>query len=94
MTKWAMTNARVEGPLNLTAPDPVTNAELALMLGDALHRPSLITAPAFALRFMLGEMAEAAILNGQRVLPAKALALGYTFRYPSLDNALTALFAA
>ena len=94
MTKWAMTNARVEGPLNLTAPDPVTNAELALMLGDALHRPSLITAPAFALRFMLGEMAEAAILNGQRVLPAKAQALGFTFRYPSLDDALTALFAA
>jgi uncharacterized protein (TIGR01777 family) len=94
MTKWAMTNARVDGPLNLTAPAPVTNAELAQMLGSALHRPSLITAPAFAIRLMLGEMAEAAILNGQRVLPAKAQALGFTFRYPSLDDALTALFAA
>jgi len=94
MTKWAMTNTRVAGPLNLTAPEPVTNAELALTLGSTLHRPSLITAPAFALRLMLGEMAEAAILNGQRVLPAKAQALGYTFRYPSLDDALNALFAA
>ena len=92
MTTWAMSNASVEGPLNLTAPEPVNNAELAQMLGGALHRPSLIPAPAFALRLLLGEMAEAAILKGQRVLPAKAQALGYTFRYPWLENALAALF--
>ena len=92
MTKWAMTNAIVQGPLNLTAPEPVTNAELAQALGGALHRPSLLPAPAFALRLLLGEMADAAILNGQRVLPAKALALGYTFRYRRLGEALDALF--
>jgi len=92
MTMWAMGHERVEGPLNLTAPEPVNNAELAHLLGSALHRPSFIPAPAFALRLLMGEMAEAAILNGQRVLPAKAQALGYTFRYPWLENALTELF--
>ena len=92
MTMWAMSNGSVEGPLNLTAPEPVDNAGFAHILGHALHRPSFFPAPAFALRLMLGEMAEAAILNGQRVLPAKALALGYTFRYRRLDAALDALF--
>jgi uncharacterized protein (TIGR01777 family) len=92
MTKWAMTNVAVSGPLNLTAPAPVTNSELAHALGRAMHRPSLLPAPAFALRLMLGEMADAAILNGQRVLPAQALRHGYTFRYRSLDEALEALF--
>jgi uncharacterized protein (TIGR01777 family) len=91
MTMWAMTNAAVEGPLNLTAPNPVSNAELARLLGRALHRPSFLRAPAFALRLLLGEMADAAILNGQRVLPAKALALGYRFRYERLDDALESL---
>jgi uncharacterized protein (TIGR01777 family) len=91
MTMWAMTNAAVEGPLNLTAPEPVSNAELAHLLGRALHRPSFLRAPAFALRLLLGEMADAAILNGQRVLPAKAQALGYRFRYARLADALASL---
>lgn len=92
MATWAMGNAGVDGPLNLTAPEPVNNAEFAQRLGTALRRPSFVPAPAFALRLLLGEMAEAAILRGQRVLPAKAQELGYSFRFPRLETALADLF--
>lgn len=89
---WALATAAVAGPLNLTAPNPVTNREFAQTLGRALRRPSFMPAPEFALRVMLGEMA-AMILTGQRVLPAKALALGFTFQYPTLEPALQAIYA-
>ena len=91
MTIWAMTTAAVAGPLNVTAPAPLTNAELADALGRALHRPAFVPAPAFAVRLALGEMA-ASLLEGQRVIPAKAQALGYRFTYPDVDGALAALF--
>jgi uncharacterized protein (TIGR01777 family) len=80
------------GPINLTAPAPVTNAAFARALGRALHRPAFVPTPAFVLRLALGEMAEALILGGQRALPDKAQALGYEFRYPTLDGALTAIY--
>jgi uncharacterized protein (TIGR01777 family) len=70
MVRWALASPGVQGPLNLTAPAPVTNREMATALGRALHRPSFMPAPAFALRLALGEMADAMVLNGQRVLPA------------------------
>ena len=82
------------GPLNATAPDPVTNAEFARALGRALHRPAFMPAPAFALRLMLGEMADALLLSGQRAVPAKAEALGFTFKYARLDDALAAIFGS
>lgn len=88
MTMWALTNTQVAGPLNLTAPNPVTNAELAKAIGHALHRPALVPAPAFAVRLLLGEMADAAILHGQCVIPAKAQSLGYQFLYATIDEAL------
>jgi uncharacterized protein (TIGR01777 family) len=81
------------GPINLTAPAPVTNAEFARALGRALHRPALVPTPAFVLRLALGEMADALILGGQRVLPEKAQALGYEFRYPTVETALAAIYA-
>ena len=84
--------AAVTGPVNATAPEPVTNAEFARALGRALHRPSFMPAPAFALRLMLGEMADALLLSGQRAVPAKAEALGFSFKYPQLDDALAAIF--
>lgn len=90
MTAWAIRHGAVAGPLNITAPEPVRNADLAGALGRALHRPSFIPAPAFALRLALGEMATI-VLDGQRVLPAKAQALGFTFRYPALEPALATL---
>ena len=86
-------DAAVSGPLNLTAPHPVTNREFAAALGRRLGRPASLPTPAFALRLALGEMADALILNGQRVIPERAEALGYRFQYPTVDAALAALFA-
>jgi hypothetical protein len=65
---------------------------MATALGRALHRPSFMPAPAFALRLALGEMADAGVLNGQRVLPRVAQSNGFTFKYPSLDRALGAIY--
>ena len=75
------------GPMNGTAPNPVTNRDFSKALGKALHRPAILPTPGFALKLLLGESAEV-VTNGQRVVPKKALALGYTFRYPTLDGAL------
>jgi uncharacterized protein (TIGR01777 family) len=79
------------GPLNGTAPNPVTNKDFSTALGHALHRPSVVWTPGFALRLLLGEAADV-VTTGQRVLPKKALALGYTFKYPTLDVALKQMF--
>lgn len=78
------------GAINATAPNPVTMSEFCKTLGDALNRPSWAPVPAFALRLLLGEMAEM-LLTGQRVLPAGAQKLGYTFQYPTLLKALQTL---
>jgi uncharacterized protein (TIGR01777 family) len=92
MVRWAVAAPTVSGPVNLTAPEPVTNAEFVRALGAALHRPAVLPAPAFALRIALGEMANAMILSGQRVLPAKAQTNGFTFRYPTLRPALESIY--
>jgi uncharacterized protein len=75
------------GPINATAPEPVTNRELSHELGRALHRPSALPVPAFALKLLYGEMSQI-VTTGQRVLPAKALVLGYEFKHPRLPEAL------
>jgi hypothetical protein len=93
LVRWALVTNGVSGPLNLTAPAPVTNADFGRALGHALRRPSVMPAPAFAMRLALGEMADALILGGQRVLPARAQAMGYRFRYASLEQALRAVYA-
>jgi len=92
MVRWAIDEPRINGPLNVTAPAPATNRELATALGTALRRPAFAPAPAFALRLLLGEMADALILSGQRVLPAKATRAGFQFRYPDLDSALQQMY--
>ena len=92
MVDWAMQTSHLSGPLNLTAPHPVTNAEFSRALGSALRRPSFLRAPAFALRLALGEMADSLLVGGQRVLPAKAQQLGYEFRYARVDEALRAIY--
>jgi uncharacterized protein len=92
MVRWALTNGVVTGPLNATAPSPVTNREFARTLGRALHRPSWVTTPALPIRLALGEMADALLLTGQRVLPGKAEALGFKFRFPVLEPALREIF--
>jgi uncharacterized protein (TIGR01777 family) len=75
------------GPVNVTAPQPVTSRAFAASLGRALKRPALVPAPAFALRLLFGEMADTALLGSQRVLPSELAASGYHFRYPELPMA-------
>ena len=79
------------GPINLTAPTPVTVNQFAENLGTALKRPAMLRAPAFAMRLALGEMADA-LLGSQRVVPQRALDAGYAFRFPDLAGALADLF--
>lgn len=82
-----MTDA-LSGPVNVTAPHPVTNRDFAGELGRVLHRPALVPAPALALRLLFGEMADTALLSSQRLLPARLKESGYPFRYPDLTQAL------
>jgi len=76
------------GPVNVVAPNPVTNEEFGKTLGRVLNRPAVMTVPAFAMRAMFGEMAEVMLLAGQRVTPRKLLESGFRFRHPDLDEAL------
>jgi uncharacterized protein (TIGR01777 family) len=78
----------LSGPVNATAPLPVTNREFAATLGRVLHRPALLPVPAAALRLAFGEMADVTILSSQRALPARLETGGYRFRYPELEPAL------
>jgi uncharacterized protein (TIGR01777 family) len=89
----AITNPKVNGPVNLGSPAPVRNREFAAALGRSLRRPSLIPTPAFALRLALGEMAEPLLLASIRMVPAAALSCGYRFRYPDAAEALAAALA-
>jgi NAD dependent epimerase/dehydratase family enzyme len=91
LVSWMMSTEGARGPFNLTSPSPVTNAEFSKALGHALRRPSLLPAPAFALRIMLGEMADALLLSGQRALPVRATDLGFSFRYSQIDEALMSI---
>lgn len=81
----------VRGPVNATAPHPVTNLEFAKALGRALGRPAWARVPAAVLRVLFGEMAEELLLTGQRVLPCRAEAMGFRFQYPDLPGALRAI---
>ena len=92
LVEWTIGTSAASGAVNATAPNPVTNKEFARALGRALHRPAFMPAPAFALRLALGEMADALLLSGQRAVPAKAERLGFSFRYPRVDEALASLF--
>jgi hypothetical protein len=83
-------NAAAHGAYNGTAPAPVTNAEFARTLGAALHRPALLPTPAFALKILFGEMADI-LLTGQCVVPRRALAEGFAFKYPDLTSTLAAV---
>jgi uncharacterized protein len=94
LTMWALQSSAATGAINATAPNPVTNAEFARALGRAMRRPAFMPAPAFALRLLLGEMADALLLSGQRAVPARPERLGFTFRYPHLDPALAAIFGS
>ena len=87
--RFALENGAARGPLNVVSPQPVRNAEFTKELAKTLHRPALFPAPAFALRLLLGEMADELLLSSQRVLPAQLEKLGYRFLHPDLAAALT-----
>ncbi|HEV3046841.1 MAG TPA: TIGR01777 family oxidoreductase [Solirubrobacteraceae bacterium] len=89
----ALEDERWGGPVNATAPDPVTNRDFSKALGRVLSRPALAPVPGLALRALYGSMAEI-VTGGARVLPAKALVLGYEFAHPQLEPALRAALAA
>jgi uncharacterized protein (TIGR01777 family) len=76
------------GPVNAVSPGPVTNRDFGRTLAKVLERPFLLTAPAFALRMLFGEMADAAMLASQRAKPRRLLESGFTFNYPALEPAL------
>ena len=78
----------LRGPVNLVAPNPVTNTEFTHAVGKVLGRPTIATVPAIAIRLALGEMGEHTVLASQRVMPQRLLAAGYRFRHPQLEEAL------
>ncbi|HUL73191.1 MAG TPA: DUF1731 domain-containing protein, partial [Vicinamibacterales bacterium] len=88
LVAWALATPSVTGAINAAAPEPVTNAEFAKALGRSLHRPSWIAVPGFVLRLLVGEVADAGLINGQRVVPKRALSLGFAFQYGQIDAAL------
>ncbi len=88
----AIDDERWRGPINATAPEPVSNRDFSRALGGALGRPSLVPVPGTALRLLYGEMADI-VTTGARVVPAKPLVLGYEFRHPQLAEALTSALA-
>jgi uncharacterized protein len=88
MVEWAIDRESVRGVYNVTAPEPVRNRDFARALGRALHRPAFVPAPAFALRLAFGQMADEALLGGQRVLPGRAEAEGFVFEAREISTAL------
>jgi uncharacterized protein len=90
----AIVNAQWRGAINAASPHPVTNEEFTRVLARVLHRPAIFPAPAFALRLMLGEMADALLLSSQRVSAAKLTGLGFPFRQPQLEPALRAILSS
>jgi uncharacterized protein (TIGR01777 family) len=87
---FALDTPKVQGPLNLTAPEALTNRDFSKLLGKVLHRPSWLPVPKFALKLALGEVAET-LVTGQRVVPDVAMRLGYQFKHPDCEEALRSL---
>ena len=81
----------LNGAVNITAPEPVTNAEFTQMLAKTLHRLAIFPAPAFALHFAFGEMTNEALLASQRVVPQKLKQSGFSFEHPDIGHALTSM---
>jgi uncharacterized protein len=86
-------NTAISGAVNVVAPQPVRNADFAQALGRAMHRPAIMPAPAFALEFALGEMADALLLASQRVTPSRLEQLRHRFAQRDLNSALASVLA-
>jgi len=86
--RFLLENKNLNGPFNLTSPNPVRMKEFCTVLGSVLHRPVWLRVPGFAIRAALGEMADEMLLSGQCVLPKRLLEAGYEFKYTDLEKAL------
>jgi uncharacterized protein (TIGR01777 family) len=91
--RLVLENEHISGPVNVVSPHPITNANFTKTLAATLRRPALLPAPAFALRLLLGEMADALLLSSQRVLPSELQKLDYPFSHPDLCAALSFVLA-
>lgn len=89
--RFLIDQPEAHGPFNLTAPQPLNNAEFSLALGRAMRRPAWLPAPGLALRLLFGKMATV-LLTGQNAVPAKLQQMGFAFRFPTIDAALSDLF--
>jgi uncharacterized protein (TIGR01777 family) len=87
LIRYCIENSEVKGPVNATAPHPVTNDEFGRTVGRVLHRPHLLPVPSFVFKVMFGELSDL-LLKGQKVLPAKIMGHGFTYKYPNLESAL------
>ena len=85
--RHVLANETISGPVNIVAPSPVTNREFTKALGKVLSRPTILPLPAFAVRLLFGEMADALLLSSQRVTPTKLLQSGYIFQQPDIEIA-------
>jgi len=88
---FCLSHSEISGAVNAVAPSPVTNQEFTLTLSSVLRRPAIFPMPRFVLRLLFGEIADALLLSSQRVLPERILASGFTFDYPSLNDALAVI---
>ena len=91
--RFLIKQPELTGPINLTSPHPLSQAEFARTLAHSMHRPLWFTLPASVIRLLFGEMGDCLLLGGQRVYPKRLLAAGYVFRYPELAQALAHEFA-
>lgn len=85
--RYLLHNPSITGPVNLTAPEPVSNKELSRVLGNVMNRPTIFWVPGVGLRFIVGEFAEH-LINGQYVVPERLLAEGFEFQFPTIEAAL------
>ena len=84
----AIATESLSGPVNAVSPNPVRNVEMTKALGKVLRRPTFLSMPASVVRLIFGEMADALLLSGQRVVPGKLLASGFTFQFPDFETSL------
>lgn len=91
--QFAIAHEELHGPVNVVAPAPIRNADFARTLGRVLHRSAFLTAPAFALRLAMGEMADELLLAGQRVIPNVLQKSGFRFQFPELEAALNEMMS-
>jgi NAD dependent epimerase/dehydratase family enzyme len=93
VVRFVIDNGSVRGTVNVVAPQPAQNEEFTKVLAKTLHRPALLPAPAFALRLVMGEMADALLLSSQRVAPSRLERSGYGYHHVDLSRALLATVA-